>query len=354
MLIYISCADVCLSSIVLYNYLYVKETNYKFGGMDMAIFLHILGYNIVPIFTIILFGFILGKKFNLNIFTLSKLNFYFFVPGFIFYNLYTTNLNLGLLKVLLFCILYMFTKDLISRAVSKVRKYDVGMTNAFKNSIIFNNSGNIGLSLITLIFGNMPFIVNGETPYLGEAIAVQIIVLVFMNITTNTIGFYNAGSAKMSLRDSLRQILSMPSIYAIPLAFFLKYMHFDMTATPLWPAVEYVKEGLVPVSLITLGVQLSKTKFNFSSIDVYFSAFTRLIIGPLLAFAYICLFGFSGITAQTLLISYSVPTAVNTALIAVECSNNPDFASQAVVVSTIFSSITLTLAVFMARIIFPV
>jgi malate permease and related proteins len=322
--------------------------------MNMSIFLHILSYNVIPIFTLIILGFVLGKKFDLNIFTLSKLSLYIFVPGFIFFNLYTTNLNLNMLKVLLFCILYMATNDLLSRGIAKIRKYDLGMTNAFKNSIMFNNSGNIGLSLITLVFGSAPFIINGQKPYLSEAIAAAIIILVFTNVTMNTIGFYNAGSAKMKLKDSIRQIFSMPSIYAIPLALFLKYVHFDIAATPIWSAIEYVKDGLVPMSLLTLGVQLSKTKFDFRNTDVHISVFTRLVIGPILALIFIYLFGFSGVIAQTLFIAYSVPTAVNTALIAVECDNNQNFASQVVVVSTLFSAVTLTLAVFAARVIFPV
>jgi predicted permease len=297
---------------------------------------------------------VLGKKFDLNIFTLSKLSFYVFIPGFIFFNLYTTDLNLNMLKVLLFCILNMITNDLLSRGVARIRKYDVGMTNAFKNSIMFNNSGNIGLSLITLIFGSAPFIINGEELFLGEALATGIIVLVFTNITMNTIGFYNAGSAKMKFKDSIRQIFTMPSIYAIPLALILKQVNFDITATPIWSSIEYVKDGLVPMALITLGVQLSKTKFDFKNMDVHISVFTRLIIGPILALALIYLLGFSGVIAQTLFIVYSVPTAVNTALIAVECDNNQDFASQVVVVSTVFSTITLSLAVFAARVIFLV
>jgi predicted permease len=89
-------------------------------------------------------------------------------------------------------------------------------------------------------------------------------------------------------------------------------------------------------------------------VDVHIAVFTRLLVGPALAVILIHLLGFSGVIAQTLFIAYSVPTAVNTALIAVECRNHQDFASQVVVVSTVFSSITLSLAVFLARIIFPV
>lgn len=320
----------------------------------MTMFLHILGNNIMPIFIIIVLGYVISKKFDLNISTLSKLNFYLFVPGFIFYNLYTTNLSFDMIKILLFCVLYLIANDVIARIISKIRKYDVGMTSAFKNSIMFNNTGNIGVSLVTLIFGSAPYIIDGKTPYLTEALTSQIMILVFMNITMNTIGFYNAGRAKMNIKASIRQIFTMPSIYVIPLVFLLKSFNVDITSTPIWPTLEYVKNGLVPIALISLGVQLSKTKFDFRNINVNIAVFTRLIIGPVIALALIYILDFNRIIAQVLLISYSVPTAVNTALIAVECDNNQDFASQEVMVSTILSGITLTSVIYIARILFPV
>jgi len=299
-------------------------------------------------------GYIISKKFNLNIFTLSKLTFYLFVPGFIFYNLYVTNLSFDMVKILMFSIIYMAASLLLANVISKFRKYDVGMTNAFKNSIMFNNCGNIGISLITLVFGSAPYIIGGKTPYLNQALTAQVIIMVFMNITMNTIGFFNAGRAKMNIKESMYQILTMPSIYAILLALLFKYLKIDITTTPLWPTLIYVKEGLVPMALITLGVQLSKTKFDFGNINVNIAVFTRLVIGPILAVGLILIFGFSGIIAQTVLISYSVPTAVNTALIAVECDNKKNFASQEVLVSTIFSAVTLTSVIYFAGILFPV
>lgn len=320
----------------------------------MSTFLHILGNNIVPIFTIISLGFVLSKKFDFNLYTLSKMIFYLINPVFIFVNLYTTDLDLSMLKVLLFCILFQIINDFLARLIAKVRKYDIGLTNAFKNSIMFNNSSNIGLSLITLVFSSAPFIIDGNTPYLGQAIAVQIIIMVFMNLTTNTIGFYNAGRAKMNFKDSIRQIFSLPAIYAIPLALLFKYIQVDLTITPLWPALIYIKNALVPITLITLGVQLSKTEFKFRDINVHIAVFTRLIIGPILALGFIYIMNFTGIVAITILIAYSVPTAVNTALIAVECDNNKEFASQMVMVSTVLSAITLTFAIYAAIVLFPV
>lgn len=319
----------------------------------MSIFFHILSHNIIPIFLLISLGFLLSKKFDLHIFSLSKLMFYLFVPPFIFVNLYTTELKLNMLSVLLCGVLLLITNDMIARIVAKIRKYDVGITNAFKNSIMFNNSGNIGVSLITLIFGSAPFVIDGKTPYLNEAITAQIMILVLQNISVNTLGFYNAGRANSSMKDSIKTILRMPAIYVIPLALIFKSMQIDITTTPVWPTLEYLKNGLVPMALITLGVQLSKTNFDFKNVDIHISVFIKLIISPLLALVYIHLLGLNGVVAQTVFIAYAVPTAVNTALIAVECDSCSDFASQAVMLSTLFSAITLTLAIFAAQFLFP-
>ncbi|MDR3564537.1 MAG: AEC family transporter [Negativicutes bacterium] len=320
----------------------------------MAIFFHILGYNIGPIFLLIILGFILGKKFNIDILSLSKLNIYLLMPAFVFYSLYTTNIGLDMLKVLFCCMLLLACNDMIGRMISKIRHHNSGLTNAFKNSIMFNNSGNIGLSLITLVFASTPYVIDGQTPYLHEAITAQIMIMLFQNTTSNTLGFFNAGRAKLNVKDSLRKVLFMPAIYAIPSALLLKNIGFNLHETMVWPVLEYLKNALVPVVLITLGVQLAKTKFDFGNVDVHISVFTRLIMGPILAIIGVYLFGFTGVIAQTLFIAYAVPTAVNTALIAVECDSCPEFASQSVMMSTLFSAVTLTGAIYIARTIFPV
>jgi predicted permease len=259
-----------------------------------------------------------------------------------------------MVKVIFFGFVMLTANDLVGRLIAKARNYDIGLTNAFKNSIMFNNSGNVGVSLITLIFASFPFVIDGKTPYLNEALTAQIMILVIQGISVNTLGFFNAGQANKGKKDSLFQILKMPAIYIIPLALILQWQQIDITGTPLWPTLNYLKSGMVPMALLTLGVQLSKTTFDFNNTEVHISVFTKLIVGPLLALLFIHIFKFDGVIAQTVFIAHSVPTAVNTALIAVECDSYQDFASQAVMVSTILSAITLTIAIYAARVMFPV
>jgi predicted permease len=319
----------------------------------MSIFIYILTRDILPLVLIIIIGFLLSKKFNLDVNTLSKINFYIYVPFFIFMQIYSTQLPRDILKILVFVTVLAITNAVITTIISKVRRYDEGFKNAFTNSIMFYNSGNIGIPLITLIFSSGTFLINGKTPYLTVALTTQIVVLIVQNISTNTIGFFNAGKGNMRWQDSVKSILKMPTIYMIPLAFILKTLPFRLEDMPIWPGLIYIQNGLISFALITLGAQLSKTKLSFTNIDVYISNFTRLLGGPLIAFFILKVIGITGVTAQTLMISSAIPTAVNTALIAVERNNHAEFASLAVMTSTLLSSITLVFVVFVSRLLFP-
>lgn len=320
----------------------------------MSVFLFILTNNILPIFVLILLGYLMNKKFDLNIYTLTKLNFYIFVPSFTFVNIYTTTIPLEMTKVILGALLIMVINSFISIILSKMRNYDQGMQSAFSNSIMFYNAGNIGIPLITLVFSSPPFVVNGETPYLSIALTAQIMVLVVQNITTNTIGFINAGRAKTHWKTCLIKVFKMPTIYAIPLAFLLKLVSYDLTEAFIWPALNYSRNALVPIALLALGIQLSRTKFEFNNKEVYLAVMVRHFIGPILALLAVYLLRLDGIMAQVLVIAAALPTAVNSALIAVEYDNYPDFASQVVMTSTLFSGISLVFIIYVARIYFPV
>ncbi|MGI6562728.1 MAG: AEC family transporter [Clostridia bacterium] len=318
----------------------------------MRIMLNILANNIFPIFLLVGLGYMSAKKFSMDIGTLTKINFYLLVPSFTFVYLYSTPIPLEMLKVLAAAVIIMIVNTGAASLLSKFRKFDSGMKYAFINSVIFYNSGNIGIPLITLIFSRPPFIIDGQTPFLNAALTAQIMVLTVQNITTNTLGFFNAGKAKMKWKDSLKKIFKMPAVYMIPSAFLLKALPLDLTKMPFWPALEYLRNALVATALIILGIQLARTKLHKPDQNILLSSVLRLLGGPLLALGVIFLLKLEGIPAQVTLISSSVPTAVNTALIAVEYKNYPDFASRAVLYSTVLCTATLPFIIYLAQTLF--
>lgn len=312
----------------------------------MSIFLNILSNNILPIFIIICLGYGLNKKFDFDINTLSKINFYLYVPSFTFYNLYKTQISMELINVLLFGFTLFAINFIVGYMITKAARLDRGMTAAVQNSLMFYNSGNIGIPLITLVFS--------DTPYLELALACQVMILVVQNLTTNTVGFINAGRANVSLKEAVARVFKMPTIYVIPLVFIFKALPIDLTATFIWPTLTYIRNGLISIALFSLGVQLSKSKLSVKSPMVYVAVIFRLLGGPAIAALLIHIFKFEGVIAQTVFISSAVPTALNTALIAVECNNHEDFAAQVVMLSTILSAVTMTGVIYISKILFPI
>ncbi|MTI57620.1 MAG: AEC family transporter [Geosporobacter ferrireducens] len=319
----------------------------------MNTFTYILLNSIMPIFIIISLGFVLGKKFEMNIFTLSRIVVYLLVPAFIFENIFTVNFDFSMVKILLFSVVYLASNYILAKIISNILKYDARLSDAFANSIMFNNIGNIGLPLITLAFSTAPFVVGEKTPYLNEALAALVVVMIFNNVTSNTIGFYIGGRGTVSFKKSIINTLKLPAIHAITLALIIKALHFDITLTPIWSALILLKNGLGAIALIAMGVHLSTIKLDFKDVNVYISSFIRLIIGPLLAMLLIYIFRFDSVVAQTILIAYSVPIGLTTALIAIEYNNNQDYTIQAVVASTLFSTITLPFVIYIAGMIYP-
>ncbi len=320
----------------------------------MEIFLFILLHNIVPIFVVILVGFIMGKKFNLDIKTLSKLNFYVFVPSFIFTKLYSSDIPFKMINVVMIVGLLFLWNVLVPIFIAKVRGHEKDFASVLTNTMALFNSGNIGIPLITLVFSSAPFVIAGKTPYLAFALTCQIMIMAFQTIMSNTLGFIIVGRAHVDLKTSIINVLKMPAIYAIILAFALKFVPYNFEQLPAWPAFTYMSEGLIPIALLTLGIQLTKTKFKLGHVDVYISNFFRLIVSPLVVLCLVYLFHIDGIMAQVLIIGTSAPTAVNAALIAVEYDSHADFASQTVLSSTVLCSITLVFIIYIARILFPV
>lgn len=300
----------------------------------MYYFFFILTHNIMPVFFVIILGYLIHKKFNLDIRTLSKVTFFAFVPALIFVKIYDTEIQVDLLKAALFTALFLIIQGFSTHLLTGLFGFKNSLKNAAKNSVMFYNSGNFGLPLVELIFSGLAVA--------NIAVSAQIMVLMVQNFSTNTIGFYQAGRGQLGARKTLKVILGMPAVYALSLALFFKQLPFDLHQFILWPALVYLKNGLIPVALLTLGVQISRTKIRLDRKDVYLTTFMRLVLGPVIGFILLQLMHVTGVIAQVLWISTALPSAVTTALVAVEFDNEPDFASQMVLTTTLLSAVTLT------------
>src|SRR5699024_4394662 len=142
---------------------------------------------ILPIFILMSIGFIIQRKFHLDIQTLARLNIYFLVPGFIFVKLYSTQFSAHLFtNLLLFFILFVVVIFIISSIVARMIGLDDGRKTVFTNSVLFYNSGNYGIPVNDLVFKSDPL-----------AMSIQVIILTFQNIFLFSYGIFSLQSIKI-------------------------------------------------------------------------------------------------------------------------------------------------------------
>jgi malate permease and related proteins len=308
----------------------------------MDIFLHIFWNNILPLSIIISLGIILHRIFNLDIKTLSKLNFYLFSPAIMFELLYGTAISLELFgQVLLFFVLFMVLQYGVLEVVIRLRKYEGGKRAAMRNSVLFYNSANYGIPINQLAFSGNPY-----------TLSIQIIIMMMQSLIPNTYGIYSVNAHKADWRVIRRVILSMPVIYVIPIAFLLRGFEVPLPGF-VSISVGYLSSAFIGTALFTLGVQLGSMKGTLSRklvLDVGIASILRLLVGPLLAWGVVLLLHLEGMMAAALIVSSAVPTSLSSVLLAVEFENEQDFASQTVLVTTAASIVTVTAVIYLLRI----
>ncbi len=306
------------------------------------VYLGMIFFQIVaPILVLLVLGAILQKKFRFNLKALSQLITYCFMPAAVFINLYETNIKLSVLgEVGLFVVLFIGSQMLLSHFLAKGLGLAKTEAAVFKNSVVLINSGNYGIPVAQMIFATQPI-----------GVAIQVILVIFQNMTTYTYGLYNLISSTKS-GMTIKDFIKMPIIHALIIGVAMNYFDIGIPQFIQIP-IDHVADGFIDVALITLGAQLSqleiKTMFNKT---VFVSCFTRLFIGPAVALVIIYALGLDGVVAQSLFIASAFPTSRNSSSLALEYDVESATAAQTVLFSTIVSCITVTIVIYIADVLF--
>ncbi|MFC4353993.1 AEC family transporter [Chryseomicrobium palamuruense] len=297
---------------------------------------------ILPILILLGLGAILQKKFAFRVKALSQLVTYCFMPAAVFINLYETEISWPVLtQVVGFVVLFILSQIALGELGARLLKLPRTEAAVFKNSIVLINSGNYGLPVAQLLYASAPI-----------GVAIQVIMVIFQNITTYTYGLYNLISTAKSGMAIVKELIRMPIVVALVLGAVMNYLSVPIPV-PLRIPIDYVAGGFVAVALITLGAQLStiavRSLFNRT---VLLSSLFRLVFGPVLAFLLILLLGLDGIVAQSLLIASAFPTSRNSVSLALEYDVDADTAARTVLFSTIVSAFTVTVVIYISTILF--
>ncbi|WP_438349561.1 AEC family transporter [Paenibacillus sp. FA6] len=295
---------------------------------------------VLPVFVLIGIGSWMQRVFRLDLYTLAKINFYCITPAAVFMSMYHSDISGELLgTITLFYALYVLILYLIGSLLSRYMKLSKGMKAAFNNSIMLDNSGNYGMPVNALVFNGDPL-----------ASSIQALIMSLQSLLTFTYGVLSIQGAKLkgNYRSVLIGFLKMPVPYALGIGLLLRALKAPLPIFISQP-LTYAQQSMVAVALLTLGAQIVKYPLRLYRLDVYVSVFVRLLIGPAIGCLLVYTLGLHGIPAQALLIASGMPTGVNSSILAEEYHNEPDFAAQTVLISTLLNVVTITALISLAR-----
>lgn len=307
-------------------------------GVFFDIFLVLL----VPMTGLTLLGFLGRKRWHIDPATLIVLNLYFFVPAVLFTKIVEAQVPPSFIVLVLgFVVGIEVLMGLVSWVIGRVFGLPSSMRMAFGNSLLFFNSGNYGLPMADLAFHQNP-----------TATAVQVFIMLFQNITGNTLGVFRSQKGQGTTRAALKAVLGLPALYIIVVAVLVK--GFDLPVPdPIWSILKFLAGGFVALALITLGAQLADIQGRAHLPLALVASSLRLILSPVLGILAAWALGLDGVLAQSLVLGISTPPAVNTAQWARRYGNEPEFAAQTVLVGTLLSGFTITATLLTVQVLFP-
>ena len=292
-------------------------------------------YNIIlPILLVASFGVILQKLRPSPLGFLSPALLYILSPclvidGIINANL-PTNVSVKIVTTSITCSLVMLVLGLVIANLSKMTK---DTKSSFVLASTFPNAGNMGIPISFLAFGE-------------EGLSVALIIFVAQGIISWPLGTLIVARAQtIGWKEPLIQVLKLPTLYAVPIALFIRFINFSIPSN-LYQPIDMMADAAIPCMLLLLGYQLSNGLKEINLKDLVLLNITRLILSIPVVYLITILFNITDIAQNTLIVMAAMPTAVFTVLLATEFGTNGQYVANSVITSTLLSMITLTILIY--------
>lgn len=282
---------------------------------------------VLPVFVLVGVGVAADRAFRLDLPTLSRVCFHVLLPALIFVKLLESTLDLGQARTLVLFSLAQLAV-LLPLGYLLFARLPASRRTVMALATAFFNCGNFGIPV-------------AELAYPGLGAGVMAVVLMTQNFVTFSVGISLVEGQRRGLGGVLLGLLRMPVLHAIVLAVALRVLRGEVPG-PLRDPLRYLSDGLIPLALFTLGVQLSRSRPGRALGAIGVLAVTRLLLSPLIAWGLVRLFGLHGPVAAILIVAGGLPVAVNVYIIAAEYDLDADLASQAVFWTTALSAVTLS------------
>ena len=294
------------------------------GGIFL-VFLNV----VTPVFILVVIGYFVGPHLKIDARSLSRTAYFVFIPAFVFNIISEAKIDSELaFQMLSFILVAQIAVALLGFLVGKALRQSREITAAFVLIATFGNVGNFGLPLIVFRFG--------ETARTFATVYFVATVFISFVICVGVASWANSGGV-----TAVFSVFKTPALIAL-----IPALVFNITdvEVPIFLSrfSELLGQAMIPVMLITLGVQIGEIQKIKISFNVFAASTVRLIGGPVLAMLIVPYFGLEGLERRTGILQAAMPAAVLASIIALEYKLLPEFVTTTVLFSTLYSILTLT------------
>ncbi len=295
----------------------------------------------LPIFSVMIIGYILKRKSIIDDNFIKKANmivFNFALPIKLFNDVYKSNINEYFdLKFIIFTVSGVTFTVLLAWLLGTYLLKDKFQLGAFIHGSFRGNFVYIGLSLMENITGSIGL----KTPLVIAFIIplYNILAVIILSITN----IYE--KEKINIKDILIKIIKNPLIIAIVLGIILSQIDLLIPVVVV-RTMGYFEAMATPLALIGIGGSFSFVKSTEAFKTSLLASALKLIVFPLLMVGIAFAIGFNNEDIVLTYVLFGVPAATVSYVMTAAMNGDKDLSSNIILTTTVLSNITMTLFVF--------
>lgn len=298
----------------------------------------------LPVFLVIVLGYVLmqTKMLNENFVTVAnKFNFQVTLPFLVFKDISSANVRENFdLKFVLFCAgattLCFFT----IWGVTKLFVKDTSIRGAFVQASFRSSAAVMGIAFIQNIYGNSgmaPMMIIGSVPLYN----VFSVIVLTMEANEEVQGYDR-------IKKAMLGILTNPIIIGILLGLLVSISGITFP-TVVNKTVQSIASMASPLALIAIGAGFEGKKALGKIKPTIWVAVIKLVFQTMVFLPIACMMGFRTEKLIAILIMLAAPTTPSCYIMAKNMKNDGVLTASSVVVTTLCSSVTLTLWIYILR-----
>lgn len=300
-----------------------------------------------PVFAVLGLGYLLARREFLSRQFLSELNrfvYYVSLPALIINGLATAQSlppgTLSIFLIFLVATLLCIGAAFITARFLKLGRWQYG---TFIQGSFRGNLAYIGIPILVYALRDYPKEVSASI--VAQAIFVFAPTMILYNVVSVLllIGSHDGNSGKQ-IPSMLKGIARNPLIIAAVIGVILFILPVQLPGA-IYNTLEFVGRMAAPAALICVGGGMAVVSMEGRYRSATFASILKVGVTPVLAWLISLPFGLSATTTLILMIFAATPTAVASYVMAKEMHGDEAMASGAIVLSTVFSIVSLSVVV---------